>query len=111
MKGVISKEKLDRFLSATPEQQAIIEHILEGKVEEKTTPPPAAVPLAPVGPPVEGFIGKPELARRLGKSVRTVDTWMELGILPYYKIGRSVEFKWSEVERHLTATCRMNHEE
>jgi excisionase family DNA binding protein len=55
----------------------------------------------------EGFIGKKEVARRLNKGMRTVDYWMERGILPYYKIGRSVEFKWSEVESHLAQTCRV----
>ena len=55
----------------------------------------------------EGFIGKKEVARRLNKGIRTVDYWMERGILPYYKIGRSVEFKWSEIEAHLAQTCRV----
>ena len=55
----------------------------------------------------EGFIGKKEVARRLNKGIRTVDYWMERGILPYYKIGRSVEFKWFEVEAHLAQTCRV----
>ena len=55
----------------------------------------------------EGFIGKKEVARRLNKGIRTVDYWMERGILPFYKIGRSVEFKWSEVEAHLAQTCRV----
>lgn len=58
-------------------------------------------------PPLEGFIGKAEVARRLNKTLRTVDNWMQRGILPYYKIGRSVEFKWSEVETHLAQTCRV----
>lgn len=65
---------------------------------EKGCPPPALP---------EGFIGKKEVARRLNKGIRTVDYWMERGILPYYKIGRSVEFKWSEVETHLAQTCRV----
>ena len=67
-------------------------------------------PTAPTGHPpaaAEGFIGKPEIARRLNKTIRTVDNWMSRGILPYYKIGRSVEFKWSDVESHLTKTCRV----
>lgn len=55
----------------------------------------------------EGFIGKTEVARRLNKTLRTVDNWMQRGILPYYKIGRSVEFKWSEIESHLAQTCRV----
>ncbi len=57
--------------------------------------------------PFEPFISKPEVARRLGKRVRTVDNWMQQGLLPYYKIGRSVSFKWSEVERHLKQVCRV----
>ena len=55
----------------------------------------------------EVFITKPEVARRLGKTVRCVDVWMCKGLLPYYKIGRSVAFKWSEVERALAARCRV----
>ena len=55
----------------------------------------------------EPFIGKPEVARRLGKTLRTVDNWMILGNLPYYKIGRSIVFKWSEVESHLAQNCRV----
>lgn len=40
----------------------------------------------------EPFINKPEVARRLGKRVRTIDNWMQQGLLPYYKIGRSAVF-------------------
>ena len=57
--------------------------------------------------PVEEFIDKPEVARRLKKQVRTVDNWMACGILPYYKIGRSVSFKWSEIETSLAKKCRV----
>jgi excisionase family DNA binding protein len=64
-----------------------------------TTGQPPATP--------EGFIGKTEVAGRLNKTIRTVDNWMSRGLLPYYKIGRSVEFKWSEVEAHLAQTCRV----
>jgi len=32
---------------------------------------------------------------------------MKRGILPYYKIGRSVSFKWSEIEAALARTCRV----
>ena len=56
----------------------------------------------------EGFIGKTEVAQRLNKTLRTVDNWMQRGLLPYYKIGRSVVFKWSDVESHLTQTCRVS---
>jgi excisionase family DNA binding protein len=55
----------------------------------------------------EGFIGKTEVARRLNKTIRTVDNWMRRGILPYYKLGRTVAFRWSEVEAHLAAKFRV----
>ena len=58
--------------------------------------------------PVESFIGKTELARRLGKTTRTVDAWMRQGILPYYKPDRSVLFRWSEVEAHFARNYRKN---
>ena len=56
----------------------------------------------------EGFITKPEVAKRLGKTLRTVDNWMSRGLLPYYKIGRSINFRWSEVQIHLAQTTRVS---
>jgi excisionase family DNA binding protein len=57
--------------------------------------------------PAEEFITKVEVARRLKNQIRTIDNWMKAGLLPYYKIGRSVNFKWSEVELHLGENCRV----
>jgi len=56
---------------------------------------------------VEAYIDKPEVARRLGKTVRTVDTYMRKGIVPFYKLGRTVAFKWSDVDEHLKANYRV----
>jgi excisionase family DNA binding protein len=55
---------------------------------------------------VEGFIGKTEVAKRLGKHVRTVETWMREGVLPYYKVRHAVVFRWSEVVEGLKK-CRV----
>ena len=52
----------------------------------------------------EPYVNKVEVARRLNKTVRTVDNWMLHGRIPYYKIGRSVVFKFSEVEKMLFET-------
>lgn len=85
----------------------------ENVQEHPTQGPSAAVSTAPPhttgepGATPEGFIGKIEVAQRLNKTLRTVDNWMQRGILPYYKIGRSVVFKWSDVEAHLAQTCRV----
>lgn len=62
----------------------------------------------------ESYINKVEVARRLNKRVRTIDNWMARGIIPYVKAGRSVLFKWSDVENHIQAhfrVCRMNVKE
>jgi predicted DNA-binding transcriptional regulator AlpA len=57
-------------------------------------------------PGYEPYIGKPECARRLGRTVRSVDTYMAMGIIPFYKLGRTVAFKWSEVDEHIKAHYR-----
>ena len=61
----------------------------------------------PEGRGGEEFINKREVARRLNKKLRTVDNWMRAGWLPYYKIGHTVAFRWSEVEAHLEHMCRV----
>lgn len=71
------------------------------------TPAPAIRPAAPTVP-VEALIGKPEVARRLNRDVRTIGHWMKAGLIPYYKISRSVGFRWSEVETALRTRFRMN---
>lgn len=55
----------------------------------------------------EPYINKQELAKRMNKKLRTVDNWMRRGLIPYYKVGRSVLFKWSEVDAHFGRTCRL----
>lgn len=59
----------------------------------------------------EPFIDKAEVCRRLHMRARTVDTWMKNGRLVYYKMGKLVRFKWSEIEAHLAKTCRVVNEE
>ena len=51
----------------------------------------------------EILLDKREAARRLGKSVRTVDAWMRAKKLPYIKVGRSVLFRWGAVLEKLEA--------
>lgn len=58
----------------------------------------------------EPFIGKREVARRIGRTVRTVDNWMRRGLLPYYKCNNSVSFRWSEIQvfmRQNFRVCRL----
>ena len=59
------------------------------------------------GATFEPFIDRNEVARRTQMRPRTIEQWMRRGMLPYYRVGRSIRFKWSEVESHLKATCRV----
>ena len=49
----------------------------------------------------EPFISKPETARRLGVCCRTLTRWMRRGVVPFYKPGRDIKFRWSEVQARL----------
>jgi len=55
--------------------------------------------------PVEGFITKKEIARRLKREPRTIERWMRDQILPFIKIGKgrrgAVLFSWPVVQHHL----------
>ena len=53
------------------------------------------------------IIDKRETARRLHKSVRTIDTWMKGQKLPFMKIGRTVMFRWGAILEKLE-TFRVN---
>ncbi len=69
-----------------------------------TTPAGTTVTSAP-----EGFIGKTEVARRLGKTTRTIEVWAtKKRFLPYLKVGRSILFKWSDVEASLLQNHGIN---
>ena len=55
----------------------------------------------------ESFITRAELAARLGKHLRSVSLLMKRRVIPYYKIGRNVRFKWSEVEAQVQKRCKV----
>jgi excisionase family DNA binding protein len=116
MKASLESEQLQKALTelatamtrivGTRVDQAVTQ-IMSGKLPGEIT---GSLPVRPEARPttnVEGFISKPEVAKRLGKTLRTVDNWMNRGLLPYYKIGRSVNFRWSEVQHHLAQTARV----
>jgi hypothetical protein len=56
---------------------------------------------------VEPYINKKEVARRLGRTTRGVDKMMRRGLIPYYKFGYRVAYRWSEIQNHLAETCRV----
>ena len=56
---------------------------------------------------VEPYINKRQVARRMGRTVRSVNNLMRRGMIPYYKLGHCVVFRWSEIQSHLARTCRV----
>ena len=47
------------------------------------------------------LINKNQLAKRVGVTSRTIESWMRLGYVPYIKIGRSVRFDEGDVLKSL----------
>ncbi len=72
-----------------------------------STNTPAPSPTLHAAVAVEPFINKREVAKRLGNTTRTVDNMMRRGMIPYYKFGYRVAFRWSEIQSHLAQTCRV----
>lgn len=54
----------------------------------------------------DGFVTKQDIAQRFNQTARTIEVWMRTGILPYYKVGRSVFFRLGDVERHFEPQYR-----
>ena len=59
---------------------------------------------------VEPYLDKHEVARRMGCTTRTVDNMMRRRMIPFYKLGYRVAFRWSEIQNHLAQTCRVSQE-
>ena len=49
---------------------------------------------------IEPMLTKKQLARHFGVTVRTVENWMRRGCVPYYKLGKFVFFRISDVHAH-----------
>ena len=51
----------------------------------------------------DGLLRKPELAKKLSISKRTLDAWMKKGRVPFLKVGKSVRFRLRDVLEKLNA--------
>jgi excisionase family DNA binding protein len=64
-------------------------------------------------PASERYLSKSEVAERFGMTARTIEHWMQRGIIPYLKIGKgrraTVLFKWADIEAHLKANYGSGH--
>jgi len=72
---------------------------------------PPYVTLSNAVPAGEGIFTKPELAKHLKVSIRTITEMMKRGELAYIKInGRLVRFRLEDVHARLTETCLVCNE-
>lgn len=60
----------------------------------------------PAAAPIEPFITKEIVAERLQIHRDTVGRWVASGRLPFYRMGRRLRFKWSEIDRHMAQVNR-----
>jgi excisionase family DNA binding protein len=58
---------------------------------------------------VERVLTVPQAAEHFQVCRRTIENWMERGHLPYYRIGRVVRIKLSEVEAWWSASHRVRN--
>ena len=58
-------------------------------------------------PAGEQLLDPKGVGKRLKLSPRTVSEMANDGRLPAYRIGIYLRFKWTEVEQHLAATCKV----
>ena len=56
---------------------------------------------------LDPMITKRQVAMHMGVTVRAVDNWMGRRLVPYYKIGRNVRFRMSEILRHFETSSRI----
>jgi len=54
-----------------------------------------------------GYETKPQVARKLQVTVRTIDQWMRDGRLPFFRINRTVRFSPEDVAEFLIRTSRV----
>jgi excisionase family DNA binding protein len=48
-----------------------------------------------------GYIDTREIAKRLGKTERTVQAYCRRRLIPFVKLGRAVMFDWPSVKQHI----------
>src|ERR1051326_3222656 len=53
------------------------------------------------------WLTRREVAARLKKTERTIDSYIRTGCLPAVRIGGSILLRWSDVERRLTNDFRI----
>jgi excisionase family DNA binding protein len=55
----------------------------------------------------EHYLKLAAAALALNITPRTLQNWQHRRLIPYYKVGRSVRFKLSDVKAHLESRCHV----
>jgi excisionase family DNA binding protein len=98
--GMSNPSQIHHLANSITGLVASITEIINAKVQASTDA--AAQKQSPVQTPVANYdplLTKRQLAAHMQVSVRTIDHWKEKGCLPYYKIGRVVRFRLSDIQR------------
>lgn len=57
--------------------------------------------------PESEYLTKIEVAQLFKLTTRCIDSWIALGRLPYYKIGRTIRFRRSDIREYLDRHYRV----
>ncbi len=57
--------------------------------------------------PESEYLTKIEVAQLFQLSTRTIDSWITQGRLPYYRIGRTIRFRRSDIREYLDRHYRV----
>jgi len=97
--------EVERLAEALARVATALTEIIEARLitPSKLPPSPQVHPLPAESPRLESerWADKKELARHFQVSVRTIHNWMERRLVPYFRTGRNVRFKISDVEAAL----------
>jgi excisionase family DNA binding protein len=68
-----------------------------------------SVAIATPAPPVSGneLLNKKEVAARLKVTTRTIENWMQRGVIPFIKVKKVTLFVWDDVVAHLNKYHRV----
>ena len=80
--------------------------IINAKVQAAAHGASEAQPQA--GGTFELILTKRQLAARLNVSQRTIDNWIKKRCVPYYRIGRMVRFRLSDIESEWDANHKLH---
>src|SRR6266480_1292190 len=91
-----NSSELHRMASSIAKLVTTVTEIIEAKVQAASRAAEQAQPPAPAQVATyDPIMTKRQLAAHVHVSVRTIDSWLQRGYLPHYKIGKIVRFRLS----------------